>query len=119
MFSLPFVRGLIANNIFSFGQDWARLTKDLLFDSEGRLSLKPELWNDIRRTILPAIVDKVGYMPLPRIEYTDDSFDLVVENLVLSGRNTFPNMVEFETKNYVKFSPYNSELIAYILLVLD
>ncbi|KAI4527265.1 hypothetical protein GGG16DRAFT_114215 [Schizophyllum commune] len=91
-----------------FGQDWARLTKDLLFDSEGRLSFKPELWNDIRRTILPAIVDKVGYMPLPRIEYTDDSFDLVVENLVLSGRNTFPNIVEFETKNYVKFSPYNT-----------
>ncbi|KAL1744429.1 hypothetical protein HDZ31DRAFT_38713 [Schizophyllum fasciatum] len=91
-----------------FGQDWARLTKDLLFDSEGRLAFKPELWNDIRRTILPAVVDKVGYMPLPRIEYTDDSFDLVVENLVLSGRNTFPNIVEFETKNYVKFSPYNT-----------
>ncbi|TRM64115.1 hypothetical protein BD626DRAFT_547830 [Schizophyllum amplum] len=91
-----------------FGQDWARLTKDLLFDSEGRLAFKPELWNDIRRTILPSIVDKVGYVPLPRIEYTDDSFDLVVENLVLSGRNTFPNIVEFEAKNFVKFSPYNS-----------
>jgi len=32
-----------------FGDDWARLTRDLLFDSEGSLKFKPELWTDIRR----------------------------------------------------------------------
>lgn len=42
-----------------FGEDWARLTKDLLFDSEGSLKFKPELWNDIRKVILPQIIDKV------------------------------------------------------------
>ena len=73
-----------------FGQDWARLTKDLLFDSEGSLKFKPELWRDIRKVILPAVIDKVGYIPIPRVEYTDDSLDLVLENLTLSGRNLFP-----------------------------
>jgi hypothetical protein len=42
-----------------FGDDWARLTRDLLFDSEGSLKFKPELWLDIRKVILPSIVDRV------------------------------------------------------------
>ena len=73
-----------------FGQDWARLTRDLLFDNEGSLKYKPELWNDIRKVIIPSIIDRVGYIPIPRVEYTDDSLDLVLENLTLSGRNLFP-----------------------------
>ncbi|KAL0961531.1 hypothetical protein HGRIS_006470 [Hohenbuehelia grisea] len=91
-----------------FGEDWARLTRDLLFDAEGSLKFKPELWNDLRKVIVPTLVDKVGYLPIPRIEYTDDNLDLVVENLTLSGRNLFPNVVSFETHNYVKFSPYQA-----------
>lgn len=42
-----------------FGQDWARLTKNLLFDDEGSLKFKPELWMDIRKVILPSIIDRV------------------------------------------------------------
>jgi hypothetical protein len=90
-----------------FGEDWARLTRDLLFDSEGSLKFKPALWDDIRRVILPTLIDRVGYIPIPRIEYTDDSYDLVIENLTLSGKNLFPNIVSLEAKNFFKFSPYN------------
>jgi Family of unknown function (DUF5923)/Hsp70 protein len=35
-----------------FGEDWARLTKDLLFDSKGSLKFKPELWSDIWKVIV-------------------------------------------------------------------
>ncbi|KAI0634782.1 hypothetical protein C8Q77DRAFT_1053762 [Trametes polyzona] len=91
-----------------FGEDWARLTKDLLFDSEGSLKFKPQLWMDIRKVILPSIIDQVGYIPIPRIEYTDDTLDLIIENLALSGRNLFPNVVSMEAHNYIKFSPYNA-----------
>ncbi|KAI8986640.1 hypothetical protein BD414DRAFT_486634 [Trametes punicea] len=91
-----------------FGEDWARLTKDLLFDSEGSLKFKPQLWMDIRKVILPSIIDQVGYIPIPRIEYTDDTLDLVIENLALSGRNLFPNVVSMEAHNFIKFSPYNA-----------
>ena len=73
-----------------FGQDWARLTKDLLFDSEGSLKFKPELWNDVRKVIVPTLIDQIGYVPIPRVEYSDNSLDLVLENLTLSGRNLFP-----------------------------
>lgn len=91
-----------------FGEDWARLTKDLLFDSDGSLKFKSDLWKDIRKVILPALVEEVGYIPIPRIEYSDDSLDLVVENLTLQGRNLFPNIVQLEVFNFVKFSPYNA-----------
>ncbi|KAH8992986.1 hypothetical protein EDB92DRAFT_520703 [Lactarius akahatsu] len=91
-----------------FGDDWARLTHDLLFDREGGLKFKPDLWMDIRKVILPAIVDRVGHVPIPRIEYTDDSLDLVVENLTLQGRNLLPNLIEFDASNSMRFSPYNT-----------
>ena len=44
-----------------FGEDWVRLVRDLLFDSEGSLTFKPGLWNDIRKVILPTLVDKVKF----------------------------------------------------------
>lgn len=47
-------------------------------------------------------------MPIPRIEYTDEALDLVVENLTLQGRNLFPNIISLEAQNYIKFSPYNA-----------
>jgi len=90
-----------------FGEDWARLTKDLLFDSEGSLKFKTHLWDDIRKVILPTIISQVGYIPIPRIEYTDDALDLVIENITLSGKNLLPNIVTMSARNYFKFSPYS------------
>jgi hypothetical protein len=90
-----------------FGEDWARLTKDLLFDSEGSLKFKPHLWDDIRKVILPTVISQVGYIPIPRIEYTDDALDLVIENITLSGKNLLPNIITMSARNYFKFSPYS------------
>jgi len=90
-----------------FGEDWARLTKDLLFDSEGSLKFKPQLWDDIRRVILPTVIGQVGCVPIPRIEYTDDALDLVIENITLSGKNLLPNIITMSARNYFRFSPYS------------
>ncbi|KAJ6548106.1 hypothetical protein DFH09DRAFT_1504573 [Mycena vulgaris] len=93
----------------ALAEDFARLTRDLLFDGEGNLQFKKTLWEDVRGVILPGLIDKVGYVPIPRVEYTDDKFDLVVENLTLSGRHLFPNVVEVEAHNFVRFSPYTAK----------
>ena len=90
------------------GDDVKRLTKDLLFNEEGNLTFKPKLWKDIRTEILPEIVRRIGYVPIPRAEYSDDKIDLVVENLILSGPNIVPNIVEIEAHQRIKFSPYPS-----------
>jgi hypothetical protein len=44
-----------------FGEDWARLTRDLLFDGEGSLKIKTDLWSDIRNVILPMMVQQVRH----------------------------------------------------------
>jgi gas vesicle protein len=91
-----------------FSSDWKRLTKDLLFDANGNLTFKPHLWDDIRRVILPAIIENIGYVPIPRIEYTDHVLDLVIENLTLQGQNLFPNIISMDAHNFFQFSPYNA-----------
>jgi hypothetical protein len=74
-----------------FGQDWVRLTKDLLFDSEGDLKFKPEPWRDIRKVILPSVTEKVGYIPIPCVEYTDDVCSTISLSLdATSSRRTYP-----------------------------
>jgi len=79
-----------------------------LFDSDGNLTFKPHLWGDIRRVIIPALITHVGYVPIPRIEYTDNMLDLVIENLTLQGQNLFPNIVSMEAHNFMQFSPYSA-----------
>ncbi|KAG8824097.1 hypothetical protein FRC19_002552 [Serendipita sp. 401] len=87
---------------------WAGLVKDLLMSENGNLVWKGGLWKDIRHVIVPTLVQKVGYIPIPRIEYTDDKLDLVIENLTLQGRNLFPNIIEIAAQTHMKMSPYSS-----------
>ncbi|WWC93737.1 hypothetical protein V866_000573 [Kwoniella sp. B9012] len=89
-----------------FGDDIKRFAKDLLFNSEGDFQFKPKLWNDVRNVVLPTFIRQVGYIPIPRAEYSDSNIDLVIENLVLSGPNLFPNIVFLEAQNSFRFSPY-------------
>lgn len=51
-----------------FGNDWKRLTKDLLFSEEGNMTFKPMLWQDIRKVIVPQLAQHVGYI-VSRIFY--------------------------------------------------
>ncbi|KIJ22573.1 hypothetical protein M422DRAFT_276972 [Sphaerobolus stellatus SS14] len=72
-----------------------------LFDVDGKLVWKPELWSDIRHVIILHNVDKVGYIPTSHAEFFDQNLDLVIENLTLNG------MMALEAHNLAKFSPYD------------
>ncbi|GAA5878086.1 hypothetical protein JCM8547_002824, partial [Rhodosporidiobolus lusitaniae] len=90
------------------GESVKTLFTDLIFDSEGNLKYKPHLWKDIRSVILPALFDQIGYVPIPRAEYTSKEVDLVIENLTLETANLLPNLFEIEARNYFKLSPYDN-----------
>lgn len=90
------------------GRDVKNLTTDLLYDSDGQLTFKKHLWDDLRQTIFPALAKSVGYVPIPRIEYQDDSMEIVLENLTLEMANMLPNVFEIEARNYFKISPYDA-----------
>ncbi|KIM26634.1 hypothetical protein M408DRAFT_25337 [Serendipita vermifera MAFF 305830] len=87
---------------------WAGLLKDLLLGENGNIAWKGGLWKDVRQVIVPTLVEQVGYIPIPRIEYTDDKMDLVIENLTLQGRNLFPNIIEVAAQTHMKMSPYST-----------
>ncbi|KAL0093683.1 hypothetical protein F4703DRAFT_1730666 [Phycomyces blakesleeanus] len=79
--------------------------KDLWLDSEGNPAFKPQLLTDMRKTLLPAILEQIKYVPIPRIEYSDPQFDVVVENVVLSGDTMLPNIFDIKMENFSRFSP--------------
>ncbi|KZP21786.1 hypothetical protein FIBSPDRAFT_953335 [Athelia psychrophila] len=62
-------KGHFDNLFSSVGTFFKAMGNDSL---NGSLKFKLELWGDIRKVILPTLVDKVGYIPIPRIECTDD-----------------------------------------------
>ncbi|GAA5960221.1 hypothetical protein JCM21900_000554 [Sporobolomyces salmonicolor] len=90
------------------GESVKNLFTDLLFNSDGNLEYKPHLWGDIRSVILPSLFQQVGYVPIPRAEYTSKDVDLVIENLTLETANLLPNIFEIEARNYFKLSPYDN-----------
>ncbi|KAI7868580.1 hypothetical protein BDF14DRAFT_1742337 [Spinellus fusiger] len=78
--------------------------KDLWLDRDGNPVFKPQLLEDMRKTLLPAALEQIKYIPIPRIEYSDPEFDVVVENIVLSGDSMIPNVFEMKMENYSRFT---------------
>lgn len=86
------------------GDDFKALWRHLFYDEQGSLKYKPHLWQDVRQHILPEVFATVRYIPIPRIEYSDPMFDIVIENLILESENFLPNLFEVYNENYFKFS---------------
>lgn len=55
-------------------------------------------------TLLPAFIDEIKYIPIPRIEYSDSQFDIVVENLILTGDTLLPNVFDTKMESFNSFS---------------
>lgn len=83
-----------------FGDSVQKLFLDLGNDETGKATFKPHLVKDLTDVIIPGILVNVRYVPIPRIEYTDPTIDVVVENLVVESDNLAPNVLELSTDNY-------------------
>lgn len=91
-----------------FGSKWHKMGRDLFFNAEGKATFKPHLWDDIRNPILPQLLRHVGFVPVPRIEYSDPMVDLVIENLNVDPANIIPNLIEIDAHHYHKMSAFNA-----------
>lgn len=72
--------------------------------NQGNPAFKPQLLNDMRMTLLPAFIDEIKYIPIPRIEYSDPQYDIVIENLILSGDSLLPNVFDSKIESFNSFS---------------
>ncbi|POS88101.1 hypothetical protein EPUL_000528, partial [Erysiphe pulchra] len=85
-----------------FAQATEKLFFDLGHDENGNSSFKPQLLKDLTEIIIPTLLENIRYIPIPRIEYSDEIVDLVVENLIIESDNFFPNIFEFKNDNYIR-----------------
>ncbi|CAO3614243.1 unnamed protein product [Mucor hiemalis] len=77
----------------------------LWYDSNGNAVFKPQLLNDIRITLIPAIIEQIKYVPLPQVVYSDKKDEIAIENMLLSGDTLMPETCEVRVDDYLKFSP--------------
>ena len=91
----------------AFGLAVKKLFTDLGNDADGKPTFKPHLLKDLTSVIIPTIAERVAYIPIPRIEYSDPQLDAVIENLVLESDNFMPNVLEVYTENYFHWARKN------------
>ncbi|KAI0138724.1 hypothetical protein F4776DRAFT_654405 [Hypoxylon sp. NC0597] len=87
----------------AFAASVEKLFNDLGTDESGKSTFKPHLVKDLTDVIIPAAFEKIAYIPIPRIEYSDSEVDAVVENLVLESDNFMPNVLEISSDNYFRW----------------
>jgi hypothetical protein len=91
----------------SFAASLQKLFKDLGHDADGKPVFKPHLIKDLTEIIIPAALESVSYIPIPRIEFSDSQIDAVVENLVLESDNFMPNVLEVASDHYFRWGRKN------------
>lgn len=87
----------------AFAASLQKLFNDLGNDESGKAAFKPHLVKDLAEVIIPAALERIAYIPIPRIEYSDSEIDAVVENLVLESDNFMPNVLEVASDNYFRW----------------
>jgi len=91
------VTRMLATRFRAFG-------RDLLFDHKNRMKIKPQLINDFRTTFFPMIFQHIKSFAIPRFEFTDKNYDVVIENMVLTSDNFLPRQVNIHIQNHFAFS---------------
>jgi hypothetical protein len=81
----------------------------VVLDRRGNFSgfKKRILW-DLVDVVLPRFVSELKYVPIPRIEYQDRDYDLILENIVLESEHFLPTRTLFEAFTRAEFiNTYN------------
>ncbi|KAK1233409.1 hypothetical protein PQX77_003435 [Marasmius sp. AFHP31] len=118
------VKEKIEERFEGLGTGIQRLTKDL-FEND-QLKFKSDLWNDVRGVILPGLIEEVMFsFPShlctsltphartgrlhPHSPYRIPRRNLRPrrQKLTLSGRNLFPNVVEVEMHNWLRWETFD------------
>jgi len=81
--TIAFNRALQDDTLTSqWSSDFETLVNDLFLDERGQPTIKFELLKDFSK-ILKVVGEKMKYIPLPRIENSDEEYDYIFDNIVL------------------------------------
>ncbi|ESZ96076.1 hypothetical protein SBOR_3553 [Sclerotinia borealis F-4128] len=86
-----------------FADTCQKLFNDLGNDENGKPTFKKHLVQDLTNVIIPAAIESIRYMPIPRLEYRDPQTEVVIENLVIESDNLMPNLVNIDHESNFRF----------------
>ncbi|KAG0132128.1 hypothetical protein HOY82DRAFT_484086 [Tuber indicum] len=76
----------------------------VILDSQSKFKgFKRRVVHDILDVLLPRLVGEVRYIPIPRVEYQDRDYDLILENLILESDHFIPYKMLFEAVTRAEF----------------
>ena len=87
----------------AFAESVKKLFKDIGVSENGKVTVAKNLGKDFLEVIFPEIFANIRYIPISRIEVSDPNLDAVVENLVIETDNLFPNVLEIDSDNYMRW----------------
>jgi len=73
-----------------WSKDFETLIGDLFLNESNQPTIKFELIKDFNK-ILPAVGERLKYLPLPRIENSDEEYDYIFDNIVLYLAEILPS----------------------------
>ncbi|KAK9721355.1 hypothetical protein K7432_003498 [Basidiobolus ranarum] len=80
----------------AFTRDLENLTRDIFLDESGQPTIKYDLVRDFVK-LVPTIAKKLEYCPLPRVENSDEQFNIILDNIVLKCSNITPDYISVKT----------------------
>ncbi|KAG0210665.1 hypothetical protein BGX28_009092 [Mortierella sp. GBA30] len=85
--------------------NFQQFANHLFYDSHGKLTFKPHLFDDFRYVLVPSLMESFQFIPIPRIEYTDLKVDLVLDNMILTSTDLLPRFLEVNMNNTLRMVP--------------
>ncbi|KAJ3328869.1 hypothetical protein HDU76_009124, partial [Blyttiomyces sp. JEL0837] len=79
------------------------VTNALFLDRHGSPVLKTALWNDFTNVFLPMLMEQVAVIPIPRLEYVDKDWHIVLEDIAIYTDNVIPKLMEVKMANSSMF----------------
>jgi len=76
------------------------LVEDFLYyDQMGRPQLNTQVIGQLKSLLLPILKEQLAFIPLPRIEGSDEKMDYWIENVVLTTSDILPDNVKLDVRS--------------------
>jgi len=92
-----------------FGAKIRLFLANLIVNDQGRFDadLMISGLKQLRTVIVPVLAYQIEYIPIPKIQGSNDKFEFSVDNLVFHGVEFIPGVVDFKVKDETKFNVHN------------
>jgi hypothetical protein len=91
-------------------RDLDNLITDLFLDESGNPTIKYELIKDAAK-VLPVLTTQLQYLPLPRVESSDDEYDFAFDNMVLHLPEILPSHAHLTLTSDINLDRESTSLI--------